>query len=657
MFVFKSESVSWRRALFFCAPLVLSGCGSSEPEKIEASAYTQEANDAVLDFLPFDSDEDIKQAEKGLVARDERAQVLDANGKVLWSASEYAFVKGDAPDTVNPSLWRQAKLNGMHGLFEVTPGIYQMRGYDIANMTLIKGDKGWIVVDPLTAYESAKVALEFAAKHLGDINVTGLILTHSHADHFGGSLAAYNPDTQPAIPVIAPEHFMEESTTENILAGATMLRRATYMYGRTLERSQYGKVDSGLGKAVVFGKAGIVEPSVTITHTGQKLTVDGVDFEFQYTPNSEAPAELTFYLPQHKAFCGAEVVSRQMHNLYTLRGTKVRDGLGWSNYIEEARKLFVERSEVYFGSHNWPIWGSENIDKFLRGQRDMYKYIHDQTLRLSYAGLTPNEIAETIELPESIAKTFSNRGYYGTLSHNSKAVYQAYFGWYDGNPANLNPLTPVAAAEKYIEAMGGKDEVLELGEEAVENGEYRWAAELLNHLVFAGGDDDAKKLLAEAYTQMAYQAESAPWRDSYLSAAQDLLHGKPEQGNKLDMMADMLKHTPVESFFDAMAAQLNGPEAEGENFSFRVELSDKGQSYVLWIENAVLHHAVDDGSIETDTQIRLTHELFMKVMLGQASLMELVGSDELEIDGSSLDLLKFLSLLDKQSEPFNIVEP
>ena len=646
------------------AALLLTGCESPKTSEHQVSEFTRQHNNVLHKALPFEDKTDFEQAERGLIARDPQLSISDDQGNVLWQMKQYGFVSGEAPDSVNPSLWRQAKLNGMHGLYQVTEDIYQIRGYDLANMTLIKGVNGWIIVDPLTAYESAQAAMTFARQHLGDIKVTGLIMTHSHVDHFGGALAVVDPTQTLNIPIIAPKHFMAEATSENILAGVTMARRAGYMYGRNLPKNPYGKVDSGLGKGTVFGRMGVVPPNYLVDKTGQTLAIDGVEFEFQYTPNSEAPAELTFYLPQYKAFAGAELVSRHMHNLYTLRGAKVRDALSWSNHIEDARRLFSD-AEIYFGSHHWPIWGSDAIDQFLRGQRDIYKYIHDQTLRLSYKGYTPSEIAEVLTLPEPLAKSFSNRGYYGTVSHNAKAVYQAYYGWYDGNPANLNPLPPEASAQKYIKAMGGEQAVLALGEAAIANGEYRWAAELLNHLVFASNSTKAKSLLAQAYQQLAYQAESAPWRDSYLSAAQELTQGKSSNVISLKMMRDLLTHAPVPRFFDAMAATLNAEAAEGEVMSFVFEVIDRGENrsekYVLWLENSVLHHRPyheqDALEFEVNATISITHRLFMDVVLGEANLLKLAGSDELKITGSTIDLVSFLAMIDKQKEPFNIVEP
>lgn len=628
----------------------------------QASKYTVEKNRRIAEKLPLDNKVDFEQAQRGLIARDEQLEITTETGQTIWRMADYDFVNGEAPETVNPSLWRQAKLNNLHGLYEVSDGIYQLRGYDLSNMTLIEGQTGWIVVDPLTTQETAAAAMAFATKHLGEKPISGLIMTHSHVDHFGGALAVLDPSLQPHTPIVAPKNFMEEATSENILAGPTMKRRALYMYGKDLDKSQYGHVDTGLGKAPAFGTVGIVPPNILIEKTGETHTIDGIEFQFQYTPNSEAPAELTFYLPQKKAFCGAELLSRNMHNLYTLRGAKVRDALSWSNYIEQARNIFDD-AQVYFASHHWPIWGGESIDQFLRSQRDTYKYIHDQTLRLAYKGHTPREIAEMLRLPASLSENFSSRGYYGTTKHNSKAVYQAYFGWYDANPANLDPLPPEAASIKYVEAIGGFVVVLEKARKALQEGDYRWAAELLNHLVFAEADSEAKTLLASAYTQLAYQAESGPWRDVYLSAALELKQGKSKTVISLASAKGLLKHAPVEKFFDAMAAQLNGPEAEGKNIRLNIHFNDLNSSYQLWIENSVLHHRmikdeVDPSTnVEADASLSISHDLFLDVILGNTNLRSLISSDQLSLDGSHLDVFRFFSLLDKTTEPFAIVEP
>ncbi len=622
------------------------------------TSATIQHNKQVLKQLPFSDKQDFIDAERGLIARESSLRIEDSQGNMVWDQGAYEFIQGEAPASVNPSLWRQAQLNNMHGLYQVSEGIYQLRGYDLSNMTLIEGEKGWIVVDPLTTIETASRALKFARQQLGDKPVTGVIFTHSHVDHFGGALGVISEEEISAgdIPIIAPVGFMEESTSENILAGPTMARRAGYMYGRDLAVSERGHIDTGLGKAPAFGTISIAAPNMIVDRTPQTLTVDGVEMIFQNVPGSEAPAELTFYLPQHKAFCGAEMLSRNMHNLYTLRGAKVRDALAWSSYIDESRQLFSE-AEIYFASHHWPLWGQENIDNFLKLHRDTYKYIHDQTLRLAHQGYTPKEIADTLEMPPSLNNSFSNRGYYGTLRHNSRAVYQGYFGWYDGNPANLNPLPPKAAGGRYVKAMGGPENMLTMAQVAFDEGDYRWVAEMLNHLVFAEADNlKAKQLLANTYDQLGYQAESGPWRDVYLSAAYELRHGKPTQGLDLNTARKMIKHAPLSNFFDVMAAQINGLKADGITMTINFTFTDLNETHVLKLENAVLNHYQGEPAIDADATLSITHDLFLDLALGTADLKGTLFSDQLSIDGSKLDLVRFFSLMEKTTEPFDIVQ-
>lgn len=634
--------------------------GADQQGHSAPTTSTIKANAKVLDELPFDNLEDFDEARRGLIATPSALQVNSIGGDRIWDMPAYDFITGDAPDSVNPSLWRQASLNNIHGLFEVTQGIYQLRGFDLANLTLIEGETGWIVVDPATAVETAKVAWAFALQHLQQKPIVAVIFTHSHVDHFGGvagllEQAGTDPDS---IRVIAPEGFMEAATSENILAGTTMGRRAVYMYGKQLARTERGHVDTGLGKAPAFGTASILPPTELINLTPQNKVIDGVRFTFQYAPESEAPAELTFYLPDHKAFCGAEILSRNMHNLYTLRGAKVRDALKWSSYIDEALTLFGD-AEVFFASHHWPMWGKARIERYMKQQRDTYKYIHDQTMRLAAKGYTPGEIAEELDMPEALSNSFSSRGYYGTVRHNARAVYQAYFGWYDGNPAHLNPLPAEDAAERYLKLMGGSDELLSEAEKSFAAGDYRWVAEILNHLVFAEpGNAAAKSLLANSYDQLGYQAESGPWRDVYLSAAYELRHGAPKTpGIDLSTTIGLLKEAPVPKFFDAMATMLNGPDADGIEMSVKLVFTDIQESYILDIENAVLHHKPGQADMEVNATINLTHELFLRMVTGQAGLRETLMGDDLNVEGSRIDLLRFFSLFEPASGAFNIVTP
>ncbi|MCC6641867.1 MAG: MBL fold metallo-hydrolase [Deltaproteobacteria bacterium] len=622
------------------------------------AADTVRANAAVAGELPLDDPQDFEDARRGLVASDPQVIVEGPSGARVWDTTSDAFVKGDAPESVNPSLWRQAKLDGIHGLFQVAEGVYQVRGYDISNMTLIRGRSGWIVVDPLTAKETAAAALALAWRHLPAAPVVAVILTHSHVDHFGGIDAVVPPEAVSGMRIIAPKRFLEEATSENILAGVAMGRRATFMYGMPLARSARGHVDSGLGKGPANGTIGILVPTDLVDQTPQPMQIDGVPFVFQYAPDSEAPAELTFYLPEAKAYCGAEIVSHTLHNLYTLRGAKVRDALRWSGYIDEAIELFPN-AEVVFASHHWPVWGPERVRDYLKRQRDVYRYLHDQTLRLANAGLGPREIAEQIELPASLRSVFANRGYYGTVRHDAKAVYQFYFGWYDGNPANLDPLPPVEASRKYVELMGGPAEGLRKAREAFDHGEYRWAATILDHLVFADPDDaSARSLLADTYDQLGYRAESGPWRDVYLTGALELRRGVQKTTLQLGAARGLLLHTPVDRFLTAMATRLDGPKADGKTLTLNFVFTDLDETYVLELENAVLHHhrriLPDPDAAVT---VRLTRSFLVRLLTGEVGVREMVFSNELDVDGSRLDLLAFFSLLDRGDGNFPIVTP
>jgi alkyl sulfatase BDS1-like metallo-beta-lactamase superfamily hydrolase len=643
-------------------------CDSPPPAPTAAPAVTgvndptpatATAQRAVAASLPLEDRQDFEDANRGLVGREAQVAITAADGHVVWQSSDFAFATGEAPASVNPSLWRQAQLNNVHGLFQVADGLYQVRGYDVSNMSLIRGQSGWIIVDPLTCKETATAALALAATHLGPITVSAVILTHSHADHFGGIEAVLptDPGLRAGLRIVAPKGFVEEATSENVLAGVTMGRRAGYMYGLQLPKSARGHVTTGLGQAPARGDLGLVLPSEFVDHTPQPLTIDGVRFVFQYTPESEAPAEMAFHLPDHRAYCGAEIVSHTMHNLYTLRGAKVRDALKWSGYIHQALALFSD-TDVVFGSHNWPVWGRERVVGYLERQRDAYKYIHDQTLRLASQGLTSQEVAEAIEMPAALARDFAVRGYYGTVRHNAKAVYQAYFGWFDGNPANLDPLPPEPAAVKYVEAMGGADAVLAKGHAAFDAGDYRWAATLLNHLVFAQPtSDSARALLARVYDQLGYQAESGPWRDFYLTGALELRQGAGTAVVDPRIATTMFRRMPADRFFDLLATRVVGPKADGTTVTLNFIFTDLDESYVVTLKNAVLNHSRRAPDPGADATIRLTKEFMVRLVTQQVGPSELLTSSELDIDGSRTRLLSFLSVLDRPEFAFAIVTP
>jgi alkyl sulfatase BDS1-like metallo-beta-lactamase superfamily hydrolase len=624
----------------------------------EAERATVDANTRMAAGLKLDEQQAFEDAARGLIAKPS-GQIKNAEGAVLVDLDAFAFLQGAAPATVNPSLWRQAQLNANIGLFKVADGIHQLRGFDISNMTLIDGRTGWIVVDPLTARESAAAAIAFARQHLGNKPVSAIIFTHSHADHFGGVLGVTSAQDAAArqLAIVAPEGFMEEATSENVMVGTAMGRRSGYQFGKDLPRNAKGFVDAGLGKGVAYGTFGILPPNVLVGADTMEMTLDGVGFVFHNTPNTEAPAEMTFEIPALKAYCGAEILAQTMHNLLPVRGAKVRDSLGWAGYLDDALHR-LDGIEVYFASHNWPIWGRERIAQHITAQRDMYKYTHDQTVRLINAGYTMSEIAEQVKLPASLQSTFAARGYYGDLRHNVKAVYQFYLGHYDGNPVRLDPLPPEATAPRYLALMGGKAGVLRAAQAAYDSGDFRWAAELLNHVMFAEtGNAEAKELLARTYEQMAYVSEASTFRNSYLTAAAELRNGPPKKGLDRTRFFEVLLYTPTERFLDAMAAALNGPDAAGKDLKINLVLTDTKESHVLWIENAVLHHVKAPPAADANATLALTHEMFVRIVSGAAGAKDLLLSDDVKVTGSRIDLGGFFGLLDKAPGTFAIVTP
>ena len=632
-----------------------SGVGGAASD---ATPATLNVNAQFAKDLKLDDRQDFEDAARGFIAKP-TGKITMADGTVLKDFETYAFLDGKAADTVNPSLWRHAQLNAHIGLFKVTEGVYQLRGFDIANMTIIEGKTGWILVDPLTAPETSSAALAFARQHLGNKPVSAVVLTHAHADHFGGVLGVVTPKevAERNIPIVAPVGFMEEATSENIMVGTAMARRSIYQFGRDLPRNAKGNVDTGLGKDVAYGSIGIIAPNLLIEKPVQPTTLDGVNFVFYNVPGAECPAEMTFSIPDKKLYDGAENMSQQMHNLLPVRGAKVRDALRWSNYMDEALAQ-TRDAEIYIASHNWPVWGNANIQKLITLHRDVYKYIHDQTVRLINAGHTPREIADLVKLPRSLSESFGARGYYGDLRHNAKAVYQFYLGAYDGNPANLDPLPPQAAAVKYLELIGGSDKATAAAQTAFDKGDYRWAAELLNQAVFGDPKNTAaKELLAKTYDQMGYMSEAATWRNSYLTAAQELRNGPPTKGVTKASRMQMLLQTPIERFLEAMAAGLTGPDAEGKNLKINLVLTDLKESYVLWIENAVLHFKKAPPANDANATLTLTKDIFVRMIAGTAGIKDTLLSDDLKIGGSTVDLVRFFGLIEKAPGTFAIVTP
>ena len=627
----------------------------------DATEATIEQNSTVMSELNFDDTMDFELSNKGFIAALETPIIKDAEGTVVYDLTQYDFLNENekSPDTANPSLWRQSQILTIHGLFEVTDKIYQVRNYDLANITFIEGNTGWIVIDPLTAVETAKASLDLINKHLGERPVVAVIYTHSHADHFPGVKGVISEEDVKSgkVKVIAPEGFMEAAISENVMAGNAMSRRASFMYGNVLPKDEKGNIGGGLGVTTAAGEVTLIAPTDIISETGQNMIVDGVEIEFQYTPGAEAPAEMMFYFPQMKAICQAEIVNSTMHNLYTLRGAEVRDALIWAKHINEAIELFGVEAEVSFGSHHWPRWGNDSIVEYMTNQRDLYKYIHDQTLRYANKGFMSTEIAEMLTLPDALKNKFYNRGYYGSLNHNVKAVYQKYLGWFDGNPANLHKLPPVEESIKYVEFMGGADNVLKQAKKAYDDGDYRWVATVVNHVVFADPENkQARFLQADALEQLGYQAESGPWRNFYLSGALELRNGVNPVNTPI-ASPDMSKAMSIELYLDYLAIQINPEKAEGKDLSFNLEFTDLNENYYLTLENSVLFYTKNKVGDNPTAAITLTRDTFNEILMGQAEFKELVENGNIKVEGEIEEYYELMNSLDNFELWFNIIEP
>jgi linear primary-alkylsulfatase len=591
---------------------------------------------------------DFDNAERGLIARLEPGVVTGADGQVVWNIDEFAAAtRGDCPDTVHPSLWRQSQLTAIQGLFEVTGGIYQVRGVDLSNMTLVESDHGVIVIDPLISQECAAAGLALYRAHRGDRQVTAVIYTHSHVDHFGGVLGVVDAGT--SVPVIAPEHFMQHAVSENVYAGIAMLRRGVFYGGASLPTGPADRVGMGLGAAASSGTIGLIAPTLDITHTGQEETVDGVRIRFQLTPATEAPSEMNFHFPDHHALCMAENATHNLHNLLTLRGAEVRDARGWSRYIGEAIELFCDDTDTVFASHHWPTWGQDNVRVFLGQQRDLYGYLHDQTLRLLNQGYTGTEIAEIIEVPPKLDGAWHTHGYYGSASHGVKAIYQRYLGWYDGNPAHLWQHPPRAAAERYAQLMGGADQLAAKAREFLDEGDLRFAAELASHAVFADpGSAAAKDVLATAFQRLGYGCENATWRNCFLTGARELRQGITP--TPFSTTAGMAPAMTVTQIFDTVAIRVDGPRAANVSLSVLWDFTDTGQRYLMELSNGVLVHQPTGRTPKADLTLTLTFPQLLK-LLASGSL------DGIETAGDPGVLQTLLSLTDQPDPSFPIVTP
>jgi len=602
---------------------------------------------------PFDDERDFADAERGFIAALEPGVVRNAAGEVVWDIDSYAFLAGEAPDAVHPSLWRQSALNAKQGLFEVTEGIYQVRGLDLSTVSFVEGDGGVIVIDPLVSTETAAAALGLYRAHRGERPVTGVIYTHTHVDHWGGVKGVISQEEVDAgVPVIAPVGFLEPAIAENIYAGTAMTRRAGYMYGAVLPRGPRGGVGAGLGQTNSTGTVSLIVPTVDITATGQQLTVDGVAMVFQLAPGTEAPAEMHFLFPDRQALCMAENATHTLHNILTLRGAVVRDPRVWARYLTEAIELFGSQAEVVFASHHWPTWGRERVIEFLGLQRDLYAYLHDQTLRLINQGYTGAEIAEQFELPPALQHAWHTHGYYGSVSHNVKAIYQRYMGWYDGNPARLWQHPPQEAAKRYVEFMGGADAVVDKARASYEEGDLRWAAQVLDHVVFAEpGHQTGRALLADVLEQLGFGSENGTWRCAYLSGALELRSGN--FGTPVGAPAELLGQLPPELFFDAVAIQVNGPAAWDLDLAARWVFPDHDATYRTTLRNGVFSY-VRDGSGDVALTITVPRPALAALAAGDPGAALGAG---LNLDGDATALQQVFGVLQPGDPDFNIVEP
>jgi alkyl sulfatase BDS1-like metallo-beta-lactamase superfamily hydrolase len=623
-----------------------------------ASPATIAAQSQSSATLPADDGSDLDFASRGFIGTRSDPLIRNKDGKPVWNLDAYAWMNGKAPDTVNPSLWRHQMILRKHGLYAVSKDVWQVRGFDVSNMTVIAGKTGYILVDPLTNRETAAAALELVRDKLGARPVVAVLFSHSHADHYGGvaGIAEMADVKAGKIAIIAPERFMEETASENVIAGPAMSRRANYQFGSSLKPGPNGQMGSGIGNAIAAGDITLIAPTRSIKKTGETLEIDGVTLEFQMVPETEAPAEMNIYLGEARTFLAAEIATCSLHNILTPRGAKVRDALGWANYLNEALNLYADRSDTIISSHCWPHFSTERVRSYLSLQRDNYKYLHDQTVRLMNKGLTQTEIAETLAPPAALQSEWSNRGYYGTYSHNSKAVYQRYLGWYDAVPANLNPLPPEQRGAHYLAAMGGPKKVIALARKAMIKGDYRWSADILNQLIFADPKNStARALLADSYEQMGYQAEASTWRNMYLSAARDLRLGV-QPGGQATQGADTISAIPTGLLLDSIATRLDptiiGTGAQALNFTF----TDRNETARVSISNAVMINEMGLAHVTPAVSVTGPRQLFLGLFFLKLPLAKMEAAG-LKVEGDRAALEKLLLAIEPAPAPFNIAEP
>jgi alkyl sulfatase BDS1-like metallo-beta-lactamase superfamily hydrolase len=666
-------SSSIHRIAALVAALSIAACAQSptQPQASQASsagdpkpatAATQAANAQLLKELPFNDKTAFELAHKGFIAPLPQQLIQGAGGNPIWDPAKYAFVKEGqaAPDTVNPSLWRQSQLINISGLFQVTDGIYQVRNQDLSNMTIVEGKDGVAIFDPLISSETAKAALELYYQHRPRKPVVAVIYSHSHVDHYGGVRGVVDEADVKAgkVKIYAPEGFLEAAVAENVLAGTAMSRRASYMYGNLLPPSPTGQVGAGLGTTTSAGTVTLIPPTDIITKTGETRVIDGLNYIFLMAPGSEAPAEIMWYIKEKKALNSAEDSTHTLHNTYSLRGAKIREPLPWSKYLNQALSLWGAEVQVMYAMHHWPVWGNKEVNEHLAQQRDMYRFINDQTLRMANQGYTMVEIAERFKMPKEIASNFSNRGYYGSVNHNVKATYVLHLGWFIGNPATLHELTPEDSAKRYVDMMGGMDNLLKKSKEYYDKGEYRWVAQVTNHAVFADpGNSAARNLQADALEQLGYQAESGPWRNFYLTGAKELREGVKKLPTPDTASPDTVRAMSMDLFFDYLAMRLMPEKAEGKRINLSFEFTDLKKNYAVEMAHGVLNHTEGRKLSNADATVTLTRDTLNKIMLKETTLPAAVSSGAVKIQGDPAKLAELVSYLDSFDFWFNIVTP
>ncbi|WP_250530158.1 alkyl sulfatase dimerization domain-containing protein [Caballeronia sp. ATUFL_F1_KS4A] len=641
-------------------PLCVGATLAAEATK-DATPATQQANADLLKTLPMSDRQDYEDAKRGFIATLPDINIKTPDGKVVWTLNGYQFLQAqDAPPSVNPSLYRNSQLNMNNGLFKVTDGIYQIRGFDLSNMTIVESNNGIIVIDPLISTEVAKAGLDLYYQHRPKKPVVAVIYTHSHVDHYGGVKGVVNEADVKAgkVKIFAPEGFLEEAVSENVFAGNAMSRRAIYMYGSLLPRSAQGQVDGGLGKTTSNGTVTLIPPTDIITKTGEKRTIDGLDVVFQMAPGTEAPAEMLFYFPKYHALCAAEDATHTLHNLYTLRGAQVRDANKWWQALNTTIDMFGSQTQIVFASHHWPMWDNARINDYLSKQRDTYKYVHDQSLRLLNMGYTMDEIGDMVKLPPSLDKEWYNHGYYGTVVHDAKAVYQRYMGWYSGNPADLHPLPPVDTAKRTMDFMGGVPAVMKKAQDAYSKGDYRWVAQVMNMAVYAEPDNqDAKNLEADALEQLGYQSEAGPWRDVYLMGAYELRNGIPKVPAVQTASPDTIRAMTPEMALEFLSMHIDGAKADGKKISVNWIFPDIKKQYSVRLENSVLVYNEGKQMQNADVTLTLPKSSLDNIMLHQTNLDKEVEAGRAKVDGDRGKISELLSLTDTFNPLFPIVTP